>query len=92
MGRHEMSTAINAHFSEHLSLPSYAGSTSRASTGVDQDAASPPVAGPGPGYEVRMLASRHRQRRRPGIVLGYGAIPTARIEEGLRQLRACFDG
>jgi GntR family transcriptional regulator/MocR family aminotransferase len=28
---------------------------------------------------------------RPGLVLGYGAIPTARIEAGLRQLRACFD-
>jgi hypothetical protein len=25
-------------------------------------------------------------------VLGYGAIPTARIEEGLRRLRTCFDG
>ena len=29
---------------------------------------------------------------RPGLVLGYGAIPTARIEAGLRRLRACFDG
>jgi GntR family transcriptional regulator / MocR family aminotransferase len=28
----------------------------------------------------------------PGLVLGYGAIPTARIEEGLRRLRRCFDG
>ena len=28
----------------------------------------------------------------PGIVLGYGAIPTADIEEGLRRLRRCFDG
>jgi GntR family transcriptional regulator/MocR family aminotransferase len=27
---------------------------------------------------------------RPGIVLGYGAIPTANIEEGLRRLRYCF--
>ena len=27
----------------------------------------------------------------PGLVLGYGAIPTARIEEGLRRLRRCFD-
>ena len=26
-----------------------------------------------------------------GLVLGYGAVPTARIEEGLRLLRACFD-
>jgi GntR family transcriptional regulator/MocR family aminotransferase len=28
---------------------------------------------------------------RPGLVLGYGAIPAARIKEGLRRLRACFD-
>jgi len=28
---------------------------------------------------------------RAGIMLGYGAIPTARIEEGMRLLRACFD-
>jgi GntR family transcriptional regulator/MocR family aminotransferase len=27
---------------------------------------------------------------RPGLVLGYGAIPTARIEEGLRRLRSSF--
>jgi GntR family transcriptional regulator/MocR family aminotransferase len=31
-------------------------------------------------------------RARAGLVLGYGAIPTARIEEGLRRLRTCFDG
>ena len=28
----------------------------------------------------------------PGIVLGYGAIPTADIKEGLSRLRRCFDG
>ncbi|HEU4631904.1 MAG TPA: PLP-dependent aminotransferase family protein [Gemmatimonadaceae bacterium] len=28
---------------------------------------------------------------RAGLVLGYGAIPTADVEEGLRRLRACFD-
>jgi GntR family transcriptional regulator / MocR family aminotransferase len=28
---------------------------------------------------------------RPGLVLGYGAIPTARIEDGIRRLRSCFD-
>ena len=28
----------------------------------------------------------------PGFVLGYGAIPTERIEEGLRRFRGCFDG
>ena len=29
---------------------------------------------------------------RPGLVLGYGAIPTQHIEEGLRRLRHCFGG
>ena len=28
---------------------------------------------------------------RAGVMLGYGAIPTARIEEGMHLLRACFD-
>jgi GntR family transcriptional regulator / MocR family aminotransferase len=28
---------------------------------------------------------------RAGVMLGYGAIPTARIEEGVHLLRACFD-
>ena len=32
------------------------------------------------------------QPSQPGIVLGYGAIPTADIEEGLSRLRRCFDG
>ena len=27
----------------------------------------------------------------PGLLLGYGAIPTARIEDGLRRLRSCFN-
>jgi GntR family transcriptional regulator / MocR family aminotransferase len=27
-----------------------------------------------------------------GVLLGYGAIPTERIAEGLRRLRTCFDG
>jgi GntR family transcriptional regulator / MocR family aminotransferase len=26
----------------------------------------------------------------PGLVVGYGAIPTTRIDEGLRRLRQCF--
>jgi GntR family transcriptional regulator/MocR family aminotransferase len=28
----------------------------------------------------------------PGVVVGYGAIPTERIAEGLQRLRRCFDG
>ena len=29
--------------------------------------------------------------RRAGLVLGYGAIPTSQVAEGLRRLRACFE-
>jgi GntR family transcriptional regulator / MocR family aminotransferase len=29
---------------------------------------------------------------RPGLVLGYGAIPTERLDEGLRRLRRSFAG
>jgi GntR family transcriptional regulator/MocR family aminotransferase len=44
------------------------------------------------GVAVQML-SRFAVATIPqaGLVLGYGAIPTAHIEEGLRLLRACFD-
>jgi len=31
-------------------------------------------------------------RKRPGLVLGYGSIATADIEEGLRRLHECFKG
>jgi GntR family transcriptional regulator / MocR family aminotransferase len=31
------------------------------------------------------------RKGRAGIVLGYGTMPTARIEEGLQRLRSCFD-
>jgi GntR family transcriptional regulator/MocR family aminotransferase len=43
------------------------------------------------GVACHTLASRAvTDRPRAGLVLGYGAIPTARIEEGLRLLHACF--
>jgi GntR family transcriptional regulator/MocR family aminotransferase len=44
------------------------------------------------GVEVDELA-RYALGCRPraGLVLGYGAIPTDRIDEGLRRLRRCFD-
>ncbi len=45
------------------------------------------------GVAVQLLANfgvaeRHK---RAGILLGYGAIPTPRIREGLRRLRTCFE-
>ena len=45
------------------------------------------------GVEVQSLSMyRVEEPARPGLLLGYGAIPTARIEEGLRRLRRCFEG
>jgi GntR family transcriptional regulator / MocR family aminotransferase len=44
------------------------------------------------GVEVQELAKFGvHAPAQPGLLLGYGAIPTARIEEGLRRLRSCFD-
>jgi GntR family transcriptional regulator / MocR family aminotransferase len=44
------------------------------------------------GVEVQELSTFGvRAPARPGLVLGYGAIPTARIAEGMRRLRRCFD-
>ena len=41
------------------------------------------------GVAVMQLA-RTRSLDRPGLMLGFGAIATDRIEEGLRRLRQCF--
>jgi GntR family transcriptional regulator/MocR family aminotransferase len=44
------------------------------------------------GVEVQQLAAfALNPPARPGLVLGYGAIATSHIEEGLRRLRRCFD-
>jgi GntR family transcriptional regulator / MocR family aminotransferase len=44
------------------------------------------------GVEIQeLLTFTVAKPGRPGIVLGYGAIPTAKIKEGLRRLRNCFD-
>jgi len=44
------------------------------------------------GVEVHELASYAvASRPRAGLLFGYGAIATERIEEGLRRLRECFD-
>ncbi len=43
------------------------------------------------GVEVQQLSSfTFSAPARPGLLLGYGSIPTERIEEGLRRLRSCF--
>jgi len=44
------------------------------------------------GVAVQILSSLAVSANpRAGVTLGYGAIPTAHIEEGLGMLRACFD-
>ena len=45
------------------------------------------------GVAVQQLASFAFERpARPGLVLGYGAIPAQCIEAGLGRLRGCFEG
>jgi len=44
------------------------------------------------GVAIHTMSSCRVDRKPPaGLVLGYGAIETARIAEGLRRLRRCFD-
>lgn len=46
----------------------------------------------GAGVAVQELSRfAHDPPGRPGLLLAYGAIPTSRIAEGMRRLRACFD-
>ena len=42
------------------------------------------------GVAVYPLSSSYVATPRPGLLFGYGAIPTERIAEGLRRLRSCF--
>jgi GntR family transcriptional regulator/MocR family aminotransferase len=94
--RHEMLAAtISRDFADHLELmPSTTGLHLTALarrmspdqiTAVARRAAERGVA-------VQTLSSFAMSKRpQAGIMLGYGAIPTAHIEEGLCLLRACFD-
>jgi GntR family transcriptional regulator/MocR family aminotransferase len=94
--RHELvSRILTTQFSDYLQLiPSSAGlhlatvartASAEELTAVAQRASEA-------GVEVQQLARfAVGARGRAGLVLGYGAIPTARIEAGLRRLRQCFD-
>ncbi|HEX3249948.1 MAG TPA: PLP-dependent aminotransferase family protein [Pyrinomonadaceae bacterium] len=44
------------------------------------------------GVLVQRLAKFAINAPHPGLLFGYGAIPTSRIPEGLSLLRSCFDG
>jgi len=93
--RHEMMTRILARdFADHLRVvPSAAG--------LHITALAPSLSARKIGTVVRHASDRGVQVQelsrfaidappRSGLVLGYGAVLTARIEEGLRQLRSCF--
>jgi GntR family transcriptional regulator / MocR family aminotransferase len=94
--RHEMlGDAVSRGFADHLELiPSTTGLhvTALARTmSADQIAAIPRRAAER-GVAVHVLSSLAMSASpRAGVMLGYGAIPTVRIEEGLRLLRASFD-
>jgi DNA-binding transcriptional MocR family regulator len=44
------------------------------------------------GVGFDLLSTYWTGRARAGLVLAYGSIATAGIEEGLRRLRECFEG
>jgi GntR family transcriptional regulator/MocR family aminotransferase len=97
--RHEMlSDAISRDFADHLELvPSTTGLhvTALARTMPAHRIAEVTRRAAERGVLVDVLSSQVLSPLATsppaGIMLGYGAIPTVRIEEGLRLLRACFD-
>jgi GntR family transcriptional regulator/MocR family aminotransferase len=94
--RHEMlADAVSRDFADHLELiPSTTGLHVTALArrmSADQIAAVARRAAER-GVAVQLLSwFAVSARPRAGVMLGYGAIPTAHIEEGLCLLRACFD-
>jgi GntR family transcriptional regulator / MocR family aminotransferase len=94
--RHEMLVkAVSRDFDDHLELiPSTTGLhvAALARTASVEQIAAVARRGAGAGVAIQMLSSfAVRGTKRAGVVLGYGAIPTGPIEEGLRRLRRCFD-
>jgi len=94
--RHDMLThALSHELADHLEpIPSAAGLHVAAlarTASVDQIAAVARRASDA-GVAVQELSRFAVDApRRPGLVLGYGAIPTAQIAEALRRLRACLE-
>ncbi|MEH2622261.1 GntR family transcriptional regulator/MocR family aminotransferase [Bradyrhizobium sp. AZCC 1719] len=94
--RHQVLTAaIKSNFGDYLDLiPSSTGLhiaayARRASVG-HIDAIASRAFDLGVAFQ-RLSACRVDGKPQAGILLGYGAIETARIAEGLRRLRSCFD-
>jgi len=94
--RHEMlADAVSRDFADHLELiPSTTGlhvTTLARRMSADQIAAVARRAAER-GVAVQVVSGfAVGASPQAGVMLGYGAIPTAHIEEGLRLLRACFD-
>jgi GntR family transcriptional regulator/MocR family aminotransferase len=96
-GRHDMvTTALGRQLSGQLQLiPSAAGlhlaAIARVASAARIDAVVQRASEA--GVEIQTLARfALGGPPRSGLVFGYGAIPTARIEEGLRRLAFCFGG
>jgi len=91
--RHAMLTAeIRNKFSDYLHLiPSSTGlhiaATARAASPGDIEAIASRAFDLGVAFQSFPLEGTPRA----GVMLGYGAIETVRIAEGLRRLRSCFD-
>ena len=91
--RHEMLTAgIRSSFGDHLQLiPSSTGlhiaAYARTASLGDIDAIASRAFDLGVAFQSFPLEGKPQA----GIMLGYGAIETARIAEGLQRLRSCFD-
>lgn len=94
--RHAMLTAeIKRNFGDHLDLvPSSTGlhitACARGASADDIDAIVSRAFELGVAIDT-MSPCRVDRKPPAGFVLGYGAIETARIAEGLRRLRRCFD-
>jgi GntR family transcriptional regulator / MocR family aminotransferase len=94
--RHELiSQVITRDFADHLELmPSTTGlhltALARRASVEEINAACRRAVDSGVALQ-RLSAFAVSSPERAGIVLGYGAIPTRQIREGLRRLRKCFD-
>jgi len=93
--RHEVVTSILTHdLADHVEvIPSAAGLhvTAVARTASAEEIGAVLRRASDAGVELHELSRFAVDTpARPGLVLGYGAISTANIEEGLRRLRTCF--
>lgn len=86
---------LTRDFAEHLTiLPSFAGLhlTSLARSASVEDLDNVFDRASARGVQIQRLAKFcFEQPKLAGLLFGYGAISTAKIEEGLRRLRWCFD-